>query len=141
MPLEPSLFPKNRIAGEPSHDRLAQDPLDADVGLGHGGGIGLLADVEVGPEVLHRDRVGAVGEFDREGQLLVEHRARVPAQARLTVSSAIPATTTPAATNRRRTSTSPSTRAPRATAITMLSSRAGATKLTGANVNATSTST
>ena len=63
----PTMASSGRICGQP----VAQGPLDRRVGLAHRRQVGLGLDHQVGgAEALERDRVGHVGQLERQRQVL-----------------------------------------------------------------------
>ena len=71
-PGDAELLAEDRVAGPLGREPLAQRQLDRPVGLGHRRQVGLGLDHQVGgPEARDRDRVGDVGELEREREVVV----------------------------------------------------------------------
>jgi hypothetical protein len=64
------LLAEHRLAGPLGGEPLAQRPLDGTIGVGHRTQVGLALDAQVGrAEPRQRERVGKVGELEREGEI------------------------------------------------------------------------
>ena len=70
------LFTEHDIVGPLRRQRVAQHLLDRPVGVGHRGQVGFGLDAQIErAEPIHRQRVGLVGQLQRQGHVIADRRS------------------------------------------------------------------